>query len=168
MSGLLKTYDKLKMVENNLSIFVFKLIMKQVFSILLVLILLASHSYLTIGTHFCGGEAVESKILLGETHLGCGMMDREEPCEDYENSNKSNTSFVKTICCKNEYQTVQLTTKFVKVATQIAFSFEFAVAFFYTTLNLDLFLKSTQQFYTEYHSPPLEKDIQVLFQTFLI
>ena len=158
----------MKLVENNLSIFAFKLMMKQIFSILLSFILLASHSYLTIGTHFCGGEAVESKILLGETHLGCGMMDMEEPCEDSDNCNKNKTSFDKTPCCENKYQTVQSTAEFVKEATQIAFSFEFAEAFIYTTLNFDLFSNSTQQFYAMYYSPPIEKDIQVLFQTFLI
>ncbi len=141
--------------------------MKQIFSILLPFILLASHMYLTMGTHFCGGEIVETKIMLGETHLGCGMMDMEEPCDDSNPTNKG-TNFNKTPCCANEYQTLQPTNEFVKDAAQIVFNVDFAVAFIYTTLNLDLFPKSTTKFYTEYISPPLEKDIQVLFQTFLI
>ena len=140
--------------------------MKQIFSILLALILLASHSYLTIGTHFCGGEAVESKILLGETHLGCGTMEMEEPCNDSGNSNETNLD--KAPCCENEYQTVQSTNEFVKDATPVTFHVDFAIAIVYATLNLDLFPNSTQQSHTEYHSPPIEKDIQVLFQTFLI
>ncbi len=142
--------------------------MKQIFSILLSLILLVGNSYLTIGIHFCGGEAVESKIILGETHLGCGMMDREESCKDSENSNKHKTSFEKTPCCENQYQTIQPTEDFIQDATKIASNVEFAVAFIYTTLNLDLFPKSSHPVYTEYISPPLEKDIPVLFQTFLI
>jgi hypothetical protein len=142
--------------------------MKQTFSIILSFMLLASHMYLTIGTHFCGGEAIETKIILGETQLGCDMMDREEPCDDVANSNKSNTDLDETPCCENEYQTIQSTNEFVKDAAQIAFNVDFAVAFIYTTLNLDFFPESTHQVYTEYISPPLEKDIQVLFQTFLI
>lgn len=142
--------------------------MNQFFSIILSLILLASHSYLTIGTHFCGGEAVESKILLGETHLGCSMMDIKEPCNDSENSNKNKTNFDKTSCCENKYQTVQSTNEFVKDATQITLNVDFAITLVYATLNLELFPNSTQGVYTAYHSPPIEKDIQVLFQTFLI
>lgn len=141
--------------------------MKQIFSISLSFILLASHMFLAMGTHFCGGEVVETKIILGETHLGCGMMDMGEPC-DNSNHNKNETNFDKTPCCENEYQTVLSTNEFVKDTVQIAFNIEFAVTFIYTTLNLDLFPKPTPQFYTKYISPPLEKDIQVLFQTFLI
>lgn len=142
--------------------------MKQIFSILLSFILLSSHMYLTIGTHFCGGEAVESRILFSKTHLGCVMPDMEVPCDNSENSNKNGTSFKINPCCENEYQTIKSTDEFVKDAAQIAFNVEAAVAFIYTTLNLDLFPKSTPQFYTEFISPPLEKDFQVLFKTFLI
>lgn len=142
--------------------------MRKSFSILLSCILLASHMYLTIGTHFCGGEAIETKILLGETHLGCNMPDMEKPCNYSENTHKNRVSFDKLPCCENEYQTVQVTNEFVKDVANIPFNIEFAVAFIYTTLNLDLFPKSAHQFNTEYISLPLEKDIQVLFQTFLI
>jgi len=142
--------------------------MKQIFSILLSFILLASHSYLTIGTHFCSGEAVESKILLGVTQPGCGMTDMEGSCNNSENSNKSQTSFNNTPCCENEYQTIQGPDEFVKDAAPITFNVDFAVAFVFATLNLDLYSNATQKSFTEYHTPPIEKDIQVLFQTFLI
>jgi len=142
--------------------------MKQILSILMSFILLSSHVNLTLGTHFCGGDAVETKILFGESHLGCGMMDKEESCSDSEPTNNDQVSFDKAPCCKNEFHTIQSTDDFVKDAAQIVFNIDFAVAFLYTALNLDLLSKGTQQFYKEYISPPLEKDIQVLFQTFLI
>ncbi|MFO7670080.1 MAG: hypothetical protein R6W31_10515 [Bacteroidales bacterium] len=142
--------------------------MKKSFSILLSFILLAGHMSLAIGTHFCGGEVVETKIILGETHLGCGMMDMEEPCDGDEKSNTNEVRYDEVPCCENEFQTFQSTNEFVKDAAQTTFNVEFAVAFIYTTLNLDLFPKSTHQFYTEYLPPPIEKDISVLFQTFLI
>lgn len=168
MSGKFKAHDKIKAIENIFTIFAFNLMMKQFFSILLAFILLASHSYLTIGTHFCGGEAVETKILVGNTHLSCGMMDMEETCKDSENSSKNKTSLDNTPCCENQYHTIQPTEDFIQDATQITFNVEFAVAFIYSTLYLDLFPNSTQKFYLKYHSPPIEKDIQVLFQTYLI
>lgn len=143
--------------------------MRNSFSILLSFILLASHIYLTTGTHFCGGEAVETKIISGETHLSCNMPDMAEPCDDSEKTDKNRVSFDKVPCCENDYQSVLVTNEFVKNdLANITFNIEFAVALIYTTLNLDLFPKSKHQFYTEYISPPLEKDIQVIFQTFLI
>ena len=129
---------------------------------------MASHIYLTIGTHFCGGEAVESKILFGETHLGCEMPVMEEPCDDSEKTNKNGVSFDKLPCCENEYQTFQATNEFVKDAAQKTFNIELEIAFIYTNLHIDLYPNSIHQFFTEYISPPLEKDIQILFQTFLI
>ncbi len=140
--------------------------MKKVFAIFLGLLLLVSHSYLTIGRHYCGGKVVESKIILGETHLSCRMMEMEKPCNGSENSNEIN--FDKAPCCKNEYQTVQLTNEFEKVEVPVIFKNVFANVFVYATLNLDLLTNYPHQTYPEYHSPPIEKDIQVLLQTFLI
>ena len=141
--------------------------MKQIFPILLSFILLASHINLTMGTHFCGGEAVETKILLGESHLGCGMMEMEADCNDSELTNNDQVRIDIVPCCQNKFQTIQGTDDFVKNAAQTVFNIDFAVAFLLTTLNLDLFSKATHQPYKEYISPPLEKDILVLFQTFL-
>ena len=129
-------------------------------------ILLSGHINLTLGTHFCDGTAVETKIMLGESHLGCGMM--EISCDDSDENGNEQVSFDKAPCCKNEFHTIQSSDDFVKDAALKVFNIDFAVAFLYTTLNLDLLSKATHQFYTEYISPPLEKDIQVLFQTFLI
>ncbi|MEA4976880.1 MAG: hypothetical protein VB046_14190 [Paludibacter sp.] len=142
--------------------------MKQFFSILLSLILLANHINLTMGTHFCSGVAVETKIILGETHLGCGMMEMEEACKDSEHTNNNQVHINTIPCCQNEFQTIQSTDDFVKDATQTAFNIDFTVAFLCNALNPDLLPKTTRQFKSEYYSPPLDKDIQVLFQTFLI
>ena len=168
MSGLSGAYDKIKVNKNIFRTFTSEYMIKKVFPILFSCILLVSQMSLTIGTHFCGGEAVEKKILFGERHLGCNMPHMEESCDDSEKTNKNGVRFDKFPCCENEYQTLQATNEFVKDVAQIIFNVEFAKAFIYTTLNLDLFPKSTHQFYTEYISLPLEKDIQVLFQTFLL
>lgn len=156
------------MNQNILPAIAFKYMMKKGFSILLSFILLSSHMYLTIGTHFCSGEAVETKILFGETHLGCGMMDMEESFNIPLNNDNKKTHFNKVPCCENEYQTLQSTNEFVKNAAHQYFNVEFSISFIFTNLNIDILPKSIHQFYTQHISPPLEKDIQVLFQTFLI
>lgn len=138
------------------------------FSILLSFILLASPMYLTIGTHFCEGEAMETKILFWEKHLGCEMTDLEKPCNDSQKTDNKGVNFDKIPCCENEYQTVRLTNEYVEKATQIVSSVEFTLTYIYTTQNLDFSTKSTNQANSEYFSPPFEKDVQVLFQTFLI
>lgn len=158
----------MKVIVNIVGVFLFNYMMMNVFSILLSFILLVSHISLTIGTHFCGGEAVETKIILGETHLGCGMMDMEDPLGDSENACNNRVSFDKIPCCENEYHTVQVSYEFLKDAAQKTFNAEFAIVFIYTQLNIDLYTKSRHQFFTENITPPFEKDIQVLFQTFLI
>ena len=142
--------------------------MKKITAILLSAVFLLSQLNLSIGTHFCGGEAVETKILFGETHLGCGMPDIEKSRDDSEKNNKNGISFDKPPCCKNEYQTVQSTNEFVKDAAQIIFKVEFPVAYICSTLKFDLLPKTKHQSYTAFPFPPNEKDIQVLFQTFLI
>lgn len=142
--------------------------MKQFISILLSVLFLASHMYLTIGTHYCGGEAVETKILFGQTHLGCGMMDMEGACDVYENPNNDKTGFNKTPCCDNEYQTLQSTNEFIKDVVPIPLDVDFVIVFICTTANVDLFSKTNHRVNTKYISPPLEKDVQTLFQSFLI
>ncbi|MFO7880022.1 MAG: hypothetical protein R6V52_08300 [Bacteroidales bacterium] len=128
--------------------------------------LLAGHMSFTIGTHFCGGETVESKVLFNETHLGCDMMEMEKACEIPENHNNK-TGIDKAPCCENEYHTFLSTNEFVNDAAPSVNYPDFAMAFVYTTSTLDLNTKASPRFYAAYRSPPVEKDIQVLFQSFL-
>jgi hypothetical protein len=142
--------------------------MKGTFSILLSFILLGSQMSLKIGTHYCNGESVETKILLlGETHLGCVMPEMDEP-QDCEKSDNRDLSFNKVPCCENEYQLLEGPEEFVKNATKLSFNAHFAATFIYTTMNPDQFPDTAHQFYTDYSPPLIEKDIQVFFQTFLI
>ncbi len=123
---------------------------------------------LAIGTHFCCGKTVETKVLIGDTHLECNMQDMEEPCDDSEKPYTDKVHLENHPCCENEYQTVQGTDVFLKEVAQQSFNINFAIALIYTNLNLELLSKSTAQFSAEYITPPLERDIQVLFQRFLI
>lgn len=142
--------------------------MKKGFSILFSIILLASHMNLTIGTHFCNGNAVKTKIMLGEMSLSCGIICMDDTCGNTEKPNARNVHIENVPCCENEFRTFRTTDDFVKDAAQISFIVDFTIMFFYNTMNLDLFPKASTQSYSEYKSPPHETDIQVLFQTFLI
>lgn len=137
-------------------------------SLLLSFLLLASHSYLTIGTHFCGGEQVETKIIFGKTHLGCNMPDREGSCNIPAKNDDNKVHFDQIPCCENEFQTVQTTNEFLKEGMQHYFNVDFAVAFIYNILKVDLSSRTNHQLFTAYSSPPIEKEVQILLQTFLI
>lgn len=129
---------------------------------------MASHVSLVIGNHFCDGKVVETKILLGETHLGCNMPEMQETCTDLEFQKNHEFCFDNVPCCENEYQTVQAALEYVKDATQITLNGGFANAVFYITMNINLFPKTDHQSGILFIHPPIEEDIQVLFQTFLI
>lgn len=135
----------------------------------MAIILVVANLGMTFSKHFCQGKAVESRINLMPKDLHCGMMDMNNTCDfPIKNDNHNKTHIDKIPCCENEYQTIQLTEDFIKEETPLPLNIDFALAFVFTALNLDLFPNSTQHSYTEYHSPPIEKDIQVFFQTFLI
>jgi hypothetical protein len=142
--------------------------MKKFLGILLSFILLASHISLIIGTHYCGGEAVESMLMFGESHLSCGMPDMEGKCDHSEKTNNNDISFDNAPCCENEYQTVRVTDEFIKDAALFSFNINFVAAFISTELNPETFSKSADQLYTEYYQPPPGKNLQILLQTFLL
>lgn len=155
--------------------------MKCLISILLPIILLAGNSYLTIGTHYCRGESTESIIVLGneidmgcgdiegnEIDMGCGDIEDEDHCADCADFTNNKLNFDKDSCCENQYQIIETTEDFVRDSITIIVLNYFAIANGYTTKNLNLFLNSQLYSYTQYFPPPIVKDIQKLFQTFLI
>lgn len=128
---------------------------------------MASHVTLVVGTHYCGGEAVEAKIVLGNTELGCGMEDMESACGFSDNS-ITGVNLQASPCCQNEYHSRYITDDYVKDAARYFFNIDFAFVDFFATLNTDIVPKPTYPFYTSYIPPPLKKDFRVLFQTFII
>ena len=142
--------------------------LRKILHIVMVLVLVTANLGLTISTHYCQGEAIKSQVNLLPEDLDCGMMGMNSSCNIPVKNDNHKTHIDNIPCCQNEYQTIQLTEDFIRDATPITFHVDFAIAIVYATLNLNLFPNSTQQSHTEYHSPPIEKDIQVLFQTFLI
>ena len=142
--------------------------MKKVFSIALSLFLLASHISLTIGTHFCGGEAVEKKVVWASSHLGCGMEDMDESNKDASNTTPTEKTFSELPCCENEFQALDVTDDFVKDASSFVINIDFVHIHVLTLLGLDITPVAAKNHYAENSPPPLERDIQILFQSFLI
>jgi hypothetical protein len=142
--------------------------MKKSYAIFLSLLLLTSHMYLTIGTHFCGGQAVNTQIVFGSTHLGCEMQGKKEPLDGREKGESDKIAFSSVPCCQYEYQIISSMHEFIYKACHIDIAVNIAVASLNSTETLDLTQKSTHHFFKKYDSPHIKKDVQVLFQTFLI
>ncbi|UZR98916.1 HYC_CC_PP family protein [Chondrinema litorale] len=139
--------------------------MKKAISILLSLLTLISNVGLSIDTHLCGGKAVKNSVSIGLHDLDCGMSGMDKDCELQYSSGKRLKS--KT-CCENQHQVLDMDDN-VEIATayQIINPI-FLIAFVHTFVQ-PLFLKVAALIHNSYYSPPLRKrDIQVLFQTFLI
>ena len=141
------------------------LVMKKIVAISLAFILLFSNLGFAVGTHYCGGEEVMSRFLLGESALSCGMAAMESNCDS---DHGDGLSFSKSGCCENEYRSFQVDDNYHPELVKLVQNFSFAVAFFYTDYFTGLFPSVEKTFYSDYSPPPLEKDLRVLFQTFLI
>ena len=135
--------------------------MKQIISIFLSLLLLASSSGVAYAQHYCGDHEMMSKVTLGESYLSCGMVMETSPCDDEKMEIPS--------CCENQFTQVSTDDNFAKTSYKVDFDASFVAAlvtiFVFKELPLDD-LKAN--YYSAYNPPPLIKDIPVLYETFLI
>ncbi|HNP16915.1 MAG TPA: hypothetical protein PKL31_00670 [Fulvivirga sp.] len=139
--------------------------MKRIISISLLLIFLAGNSGFAMVTHYCGGMAMETQIVVGHTELHCGMSDMESGCET--ESSKEN-QFKKKPCCENEYQSLKVEDEFQAQVIGSSMSLEFVAAFFATFIGITYSFEADKTEYKNYSPPLIERDIPVLVQSFLI
>jgi hypothetical protein len=135
--------------------------MRQVISIFLSILLLASSTGITYAQHYCGEFEMLAEVTLGEKHLSCGMAMEMSSCDDALAKDHK--------CCDNEYTTVDTDDNFTKANFNI--DFQQPIAARQVSISELLFVldtEITQSIPVEYHPPPLYKDIPVLYETFLI
>lgn len=144
--------------------------LKRISSILLILVILVLNSGLTYITHYCGGEAVESTFSLVQSDLSCGMTPAEmEDCTNVEHS-EHKESIQKKGCCENEYHSISSDIDYNKtqVTASAHLDFKFVVAFAYSFVSNNLFLKKDKPSFETYRPPFIDQDISVLHQVFII
>jgi len=139
--------------------------MRRVLAIFSASILLASTSSFTIGTHYCGGEAVLSRIMLIEKHLNCGIPNMYDACREGE---ASGIVFNNVPCCENHYHTYLAEHDYIQDVFQVNTKL----------MPIDVPLNGHKGLatYPRIHSysnsdlvpPLLARDIPVLYQSFLI
>ncbi len=126
--------------------------------------MLASHVGFAVGTHFCMGHAVETKLMIGNDHLDCGIGDMDRDCK-----RKSDLEpyLDKVPCCENEYLSIEVEDEFNPGIDQNSFKLEFVAVFAISYINLFNTYKEKPQ-YSVYDPPLVPKDISILHQVFLI
>ena len=134
--------------------------MKKALSIFLAILMLASSSGIAYAQHYCGEYKMLSEITLGEKHLSCGMAMELPGCDDEQEEPG---------CCDNEYTKVETDDTFEKSSFEINLSPVFVASF------ISVFVLETEELHKEHDfnfkdhdPPPLERDLQVLYETFLI
>lgn len=140
--------------------------MKKSLAISLALILLLSNAGITMATHFCGGQAVMNKVMLGQGHLNCGMPDMDTDCESESNEG---IHYKTNPCCENHYQSLEVEDDYHQSnIVQLNINIDFAIALIHTFLNIELFSEDDKPQYANYSPPLLLRDITVLNQVFII
>lgn len=135
--------------------------MSKVISILLSGLLLLSSTGVTYSQHYCGEFEILSKVTLGEEYLSCGMVIEVPACEEYDAEDHH--------CCDNQYTSVITDDNFAKANFKIDFHQSFVLPLVPVFVIQQLVEHRTSlDNYALYYPPPLYKNIQVLYQTFLI
>lgn len=133
-----------------------KKLLQKIASLLMALAVLLSTMSFTIEKHYCGDFLVDVSVF-GDV----------EKCNMESNSSKSVTM---KNCCKDEIQYIEGQDKLQKENIS-SLSFEqqkLFVAFLISYQCIYLDYKSEQSFCNNFSPPDLDRDIQALYQTFLI
>lgn len=114
-------------------------------------------------THYCGGHAVKSKLVLGDKSLDCGMEKMDENCET-----SSETSITKKACCENHFMSLNVENEFQPTIAQPSLDVNFVFTFIYTYFELLTSNSQQEVAFGDYSLPLAQKDIIILFQNFRI
>ncbi len=138
--------------------------MKKIIAILILLLVTLNSVGLTFGTHYCGGKIVKAKLMIGYSELDCGMNNLSI---NKVSSQKKVCVYSKS-CCKNMYYTIDIDeTVYQKLEFSIS-EFQFLSAIIQFHFNLKELKNLIFLIRINYQPPIWYKDIQVLFQSFLI
>ena len=136
-------------------------VLHKILSVFLALTVLFSTFSFTVEKHFCMGEVTDSTYFVDVA--SCGMDD-----EDCEIAIDMGTIIQKEKCCHDVQELIPGNQNEQKALDSFEFDqVRFVLAYTYTFLNL--FEENRDLIPFKYYTPPLvDKDINVLYQTFLI
>lgn len=126
----------------------------------------------TVGSHYCGGEKVLTKVMLERSALECGMEWLKSECDKaatkkckHQQNNSHSDSFSKTDCCQTVYQTVSPDIELAFDNYTTSFNPVFASVFIETAVSFN-FTPKVEFNYHNFYPPPLKRSLSILFQVF--
>ncbi len=127
--------------------------------------MLVSSSGIAYAQHFCGGMEMMAELSLGEKDLSCGM-DMNVPdsnCDDETATPEAHD------CCKNHITKIHTDDNFAKASFDLKLNKAFVATFVSVFVLQEVEITSSEKtFFADYNPPPLEQDLNILFDTFLI
>lgn len=140
-------------------------VVKSSISILLSLSILFSSLGLTVASHYCYGEAVETRFLYDLNEFGCGMAQLEK---DSENPVEGTANLSERSCCESSFVVAEIDSDYKPQSIDLNLNIDFLTSLVLTSLT-HVNSSVIETITPSYHSPPLmEQDRRVLFQSFLI
>lgn len=127
--------------------------------------MLASSSGIAYAQHFCGGMEMMSEITIGEKDLSCGM----DIGASNSGCNDETTNMEAHDCCKNHITKIHTDDNFAKASFDLKLNKTFVATFVSVFILQEVEITSSEKtFFADYNPPPLEQDLNILFDTFLI
>lgn len=140
--------------------------MQRLTSILLTILILLSQSGISMASHYCEGQLVESAIGFGHTEVGCGMGNRSSS-SDKKDQNGGDS--LNKNCCNDIYVDYDLDDEFKSSGFDVQKTNIKQVAVLVSVyLNKHVFEDKDQTDFTFYSPPLIKQDTSILFQVFLI
>jgi len=139
--------------------------MKKITAILFALIILFSNIGFTMSSHLCNGEAVKTLMSVGFHQLNCEM-----PMMIAKSDTSTGNTIHSKPCCENVHFDLKLKDEFQTKSTLDNINPVFLLAFTHVFVEPIFFVSSKKEVkhYALYLPPIPDKDIRVLFQSFLI
>ena len=117
----------------------------------------------SFATHYCHGKAVKTDIVLGNNTLDCGMNKMNASCDN----KGGETELKKRGCCENESFSLDTDDDY-QSSPQIDVNANFFIPFVHAFIVKLAPQAEVQKTFRDYSPPPVRRNIQVLYQTFLI
>ena len=139
--------------------------MRRILALSMLMIFLAGQVNLTWANHFCMSFKVTSSLMLGQSHLDCGMNEMMH-CDDLDND-FTGPVFTVPACCSNDYISSDSDEHFTKSENLSNSLLFFNASYIECFYNLNPGNDEENNIIA--FSPPLiQPDLQVLYQTFLL
>jgi hypothetical protein len=139
-----------------------KQIFKKILAISMTFVLLFSTMSFTINDYYCGGNLVDSTIFSKDDFCDAAMQ-MLVPIQDEDCTFKADT------CCNIEVKLVEGQKELNSNFSNLNFEQkQFIASFVYSYINLFDGLETSIIPFNNYYTPIVDKDFNVLYQTFLI